>query len=106
MKKEEEVKAGFEAKQEEIDGWKKKHGSVYLLEVEDKRAYLKTPGRSELGYAATVGKTDPMKFNAAILDKCWLAGDDEIRSDDRLFMGACSTLDQIIETAEATIKKL
>jgi len=101
-----EQKQGFTATQEEIDAWKKRHGSVYLLEVEGYNAYVKAPGRNEISYATTIAKQDPMKFNSAILDKCWLAGDEEIKHTDRLFMGAASQLDQIIEIAEATIKKL
>jgi hypothetical protein len=97
---------GFSATQEQIDTWKAKHKNIYLVEVDGKVAYLKAPGRNELSYAATISKNDPMKFNGAIIDKCWLAGDEEIKTDDRLFMGVAEKLDQIIETAEATIKKL
>lgn len=96
----------FTATAEEIAAWKKKHGDVYLVEVDGRSCYLKSPGRNEMSYAATVAGKDPMKFNAAILDKCWLAGDDEIKTNDKLFMGVAEKLDQIIETAEATVKKL
>jgi hypothetical protein len=104
-------KQGFQATQEEIEAWKKKHGGVYEVEAktaegEIKRAYIKRPGRNELDYAASIGAKTPLKFNAAILDKCWLSGDDEIRYNDYLFMGVCGQLDQVVETAEATIKKL
>lgn len=92
--------------QAQINAWKAKYKNVFLIEVEDKKAYLKAPGRNELSYATTVAKQDPIKFNSAILDKCWLAGDEEIKTDDRLFMGVAEKLDQLVETAEATIKKL
>lgn len=95
-----------EVTQEQINAWKGKYGDIFLVEVEDKKAYLKTPGRNELSYAATVGAKDPMKFNEAILNSCWLDGDEEIRTVDRLFLGVSAQLDTIIQTAEATIKKL
>jgi|WetSurMetagenome_2_1015567.scaffolds.fasta_scaffold02807_13 hypothetical protein len=107
----EEVKQGFQADQEQIDGWKKKHGSVFEIEVKGldgniRRAYLKKPGRNELSYAGTVAGKDVMKFNQTILEGCWLGGDEDIKTDDELFLGACNVLDHIIETAEASIKKL
>lgn len=107
----EDVKQGFTAEEEQITSWKKKHGSVFEIEVKSldgniKRAYLKKPGRNELSYAATVGGKDPMKFNQTILEGCWLAGDEDIKTNDELFLGACEVLDHIIETAEASIKKL
>ena len=101
-----EKKGGYTASESDIANWKKKHGGVYLIEVDGRNAYLKAPGRNELSYAATVGAKDPMKFNEAILQRCWLAGDEEIKTEDRLFMGVASKLDEIIETSEATVKKL
>jgi len=91
---------------EQIAELKAKHGSIFMIEVDEFTAYVKTPGRNELSYASAISKSDPIKFNSAILEKCWLAGDDNIQTDDRLFMGVAAKLDQIIETAEATIKKL
>lgn len=101
-----EKKAGYTATQEDINAWKQKHGDIFLVEVEGRNAYLKAPGRKELSYAATVASKDPMKFNEAILNQCWLAGDEEIKTDDTLFMGVAAKLDEIIQMAEATIKKL
>jgi len=97
----------FEATPEQITEWKRKHGSVFVIEVDGRRAYVKAPDRKGLSYAATVSKgTDAMEFNSAILNSCWLEGDAEIKTDDRLFLGVAEKLDQIIETAEAEIKKL
>jgi hypothetical protein len=95
-----------ELTQSEINEMKAKHKSVFLIEVDGRKAYLKAPGRKELSYAASTAGKDPMAFNDAILKSCWLAGDEEIKTDDRLFMGVAAKLDQIIETAEAEIKKL
>lgn len=110
MKKEEK---GFTATQEQIDAWKAKHGedNIFGLEVEDakdectRRAYVRVPNRKDLSYAMTVGK-DPIKFNEAILNRCWLDGDEKIKTDDALFMGVSGQLDQLVPAAEATIKKL
>jgi len=101
------MKQGIKATADEIAVWKKKNpAGIYEIEIEGLVAYLKAPDRKVLGYAASIGAKDPMKFNEAILNQCWLGGDEEIKTDDKLFMGVAAKLDQIIETAEATVKKL
>lgn len=93
--------------QAQIDAWKAQHpGGVFALSVAGKKAYLKTPGRKELGAAMSLSKGDAFKMNEIILENCWLGGDVEIKTDDRLFMSACQKLDVLIEFEEAEIKKL
>lgn len=92
----------------QIKEWKEKYGSVYLLEVDDKSCYVKAPSRNDLSYASAVSSNgkDAMKFSEALLRNCWIEGDNEIQTNDRLFLAAASQLDKIIEVAEAKIKKL
>jgi hypothetical protein len=101
-------KEAFKATDEQITEWKKKYGEdkVHELTVADKRAYLRTPDRNVLGLASVAGKDNPMAYNETILDNCWLAGDEEIRTVDSYFLGAGSALAEIVEMKEATIKKL
>lgn len=91
---------------EQIEVWKKKHGDVFCVTVSDKVAYLKRPDRKTLGAAAVVGKSDPMKYNEILLNNCWLAGDEEIRTDDALFLGVSAKLGELVEIKEAELKKL
>ena len=92
--------------EEQIQAWKKKHGDVFQITVEDKTAYLKKPDRNTLASAMAMGKTNPMKTGETILKSCWLGGDDEIKSDDSYFFGALQQIDQLIEIKAAEIKKL
>jgi hypothetical protein len=92
--------------QEQIDQWKKKHGTIFLIKVEDKVCYLKKPDRKTLSYAATVGAKDNLKFNEAILANCWLGGDEEMKTDDSLFLSVSTRLAEIIEIKEAELVKL
>ena len=57
---------------EQIKQWKAKYKEVFVLRVDDKVAYLRTPDRATLSYASTLATKDPMKFNEAILTNCWL----------------------------------
>lgn len=91
---------------EQIEAWKKKHGDVYSVTVDGKTAYLKRPDRRGLSAAAVIGKTDPIKYNETLLNNCWLGGDDEIKTDDSLFLGASAVLAELVEIKEASLKKL
>jgi hypothetical protein len=91
---------------EQIKQWKAKYKEVFVLRVDDKVAYLRTPDRATLSYASTLATKDPMKFNEAILTNCWLGGDEEIKTDDALFLSASSKLGELIQIKEASLEKL
>ena len=91
---------------EQIEAWKKEHGEVFRIKVEDKECYLKKPSRKTLGYASVAGKENPLKFNETIMRDCWLGGDEEIKTEDTLFLSAGSKIADIIEIKEAELEKL
>lgn len=91
---------------EQIQEWKQKYGEVFRIKVDDKECYLKKPNRKTLGYASMAGKENPLKFNEVILRDCWLGGDEEIRTDDTLFLSVSSKVAEIIEVKEAELEKL
>lgn len=95
-----------EVTKEQIESWKKKHGDVFEVNVDGRTAYLKRPDRKALGAASVLGKDDPMKYNETLLENCWLGGDEEIKTDDSLFLGVSSVLAEIIEIKKAEIKKI
>ncbi len=96
----------FEATEAQIKEWKNKYGDVFEVLVEDKKCYLRKPDRKILGLATSVGQKNPMKFNEVILHNCWLAGDEEIKTDDDYFLGVGAKLETLIQIKEAEIKKL
>lgn len=91
---------------EQIKAWKKQHGDIFKLQIEDKVAYLKKPDRKTMSYATSVAAKDPMKFNEIMLNGCWLAGNEEIKTDDALFLGAAAKIAELIEVKEAELEKL
>lgn len=93
---------------EQIAEWKKQHVYVYALKSQnaDKIAYLRKPTRQELSYASTAGANDPLKFNDSILKSCWLGGDEEIKTNDTLFLGICPLLDEICAFEKFELEKL
>lgn len=89
---------------EQIKEWKAKHGELFEITVEDKSCILHRPTRKDLSYASAV--KDPIKMSEVMLNALWLAGDEEIKEDDSLFLAAIQKMQEILEVKEAEIKKL
>ena len=91
---------------EQIQEWKKQYKDIFVISVEDKKVYLRTPDRKTLSCASILATKDPLKFNEVILENCWLGGDEEIKTDDTLFLAVSSKLPDLIQIKEATLEKL
>ena len=91
---------------EQIEEWKKKHGTVHAVVVDGHIGYLKKPDRKVLRYASSVGAKDPIRFNELLLTNCWLGGSESIKTDDEMFLGASAVLAELIEVKEAELVKL
>lgn len=96
--------------EEQIKQWKAKYGQVSKITVHtddgDKVCYLKMPGRKVMGYASVAAKENPLKFNEVILNDCWLGGDEEIKTDDCLFLSVSAKISELVELKEAELEKL
>jgi hypothetical protein len=90
---------------EQISEWKKKHGDIFKVEVGDSVCYLKKPDRKTMSYVATLGN-NPIRANEALLENCWLGGDESIKTDDEKFFGVSSKLAEIVQVKDAEITKL
>lgn len=91
---------------EQIQEWKKQYKDIFVISVEEKKVYLRTPDRKTLSYASTLATKDPLRFNEVILENCWLGGDEEIKTNDELFLAVSSKLPDLIQIKEATLEKL
>lgn len=89
--------------------------AVYELTIEDNnktyKCLLCEPNRfvieAALAEVAPIGK-DPklIKAGELILNSCWVSGDDEIRTIDRLLVSAALQAYEMINMANATLKKI
>ena len=96
----------MEFTKEQIAELKHKHGEIFKISVDGKSCLLRKPNRKELSYATSAGKDNPLKFNEVILNACWLAGDEDIKTNDTLFLSASAKIADIIEIKEAELEKL
>ena len=89
---------------EQIKEWKEKYGELFQITVEDKSCILRKPNRQDLSYASVV--KDPIKMSETLLNRLWLGGDEEIKTDDELFMATVNVMEDVLKVKEAEIKKL
>ncbi|MCQ2359955.1 MAG: hypothetical protein MJ009_00540 [Paludibacteraceae bacterium] len=96
----------FKATEEQIASWKAKHGDVFKITVDGKCCFLHKPDRKVLGFASMASKENPLKFNEVILQNCWIDGDEEILTNDELFLSVSGKIGELIQIKEAELEKL
>ncbi len=89
---------------EDINKWKATHGDLFKISVEGKSCVLHKPTRQDLSYASVI--KDPIKMSEVMLKQLWVAGDEEIKTNDELFMAVVAKMDEVLKVKEAEIKKL
>lgn len=103
-KKSTEIKG--QATAEQIQDWKSKHDDVFAYEADGRVCYLKRPSRTIVSAASVTGQNDPFKFTEVILVNCWLGGSEDLRTEDKYFMGLSQKVSEIVEIKVGKIKKL
>lgn len=91
---------------EEIEALKSQHGELFKLQFDDKCAILKTPDRKTLSAAMSIADKNPVGFNEMLLKNCWVAGDEEIKTNNSYFLGAAQKLADLINIKQADLEKL
>ena len=89
---------------EDINKWKAVHGDLFEISVEGKSCVLHKPTRQDLSYASVI--KDPIKMSEVMLKQLWVAGDEEFKTNDELFMAVVAKMDEVLKVKEAEIKKL
>ena len=90
--------------EEQIHDYKSKYRDLYLITVDDKSCLLHKPTRQTLSYVSSI--KDPIRMSEAMLGELWVAGDEDIKTDDELFMAVVAKMDEVIKVKEAEIKTL
>ena len=89
---------------EQVAEWKKKHGEIFELSVEDKSCILRRPNRQDLSFVSVA--KDPIKMSETLMKQLWVDGDKEIQERDDLFLAAIPKMEEVIKVKESQIKKL
>lgn len=95
----------MEITEDTIKGWKKKWGDVFKVDVDGKTCYLHKPDRKTLAYVSSA-QGNPIRMTEALLNNCWIDGDEEIKTDDSLFFGVAQQMGSLIDIKKAELVKL
>jgi hypothetical protein len=91
---------------------KKEHGTIYKLEVPTDEdggvavGYIKKMNRSTLSLVMSKIDSDPIGAMEVLLNTTWLEGDERIKTDDDVFLGACTALQEIVTIRTGSLKKI
>lgn len=69
-----------------------------------KSCIVRKPNRQDLSFISVI--RDPIKRKEALLNQIWVAGDEDFKTDDELFLGLSSKLSELISVKEVEIKNL
>lgn len=98
---------------EQIENIKHKHANEKLFcivsgledgKTETKSCIVRKPNRQDLSFISVI--RDPIKRKEALLNQIWVAGDEDFKTDDELFLGLSAKLSELISVKEVDIKNL
>ncbi len=95
----------------EIETLKKKHGELSQITVKDKlgnefHAIVRKPKFADMQIASASEAKKKMTYNLSIWNNCKIAADPAIDADDYLLVGALGQINELVDYAEGSIKKL
>ena len=98
---------------DQVVKWSNSNKGLFFLPIMDeeeqnieKLAILKPIDRHILSYASTKIEDEGLyNFLGAVLESCWIQGDEDIKSDDEYFIPACGKINKIIEGKKAALVK-
>lgn len=97
----------MKATQKQIAEWKAKHGTIYQLQTEDgKVCYIFDPISKLIIVKALMAALlkGSFEFVDALLNNCWIDGDESIKSDDRIKSGLWEQVKDIIDIPEHQVE--
>lgn len=92
-----------QATPEQIAQWKEQYGKVFKYEVDDKICYLRPVDRTTYSVAASKITTSPAKFNEIVIDKIWLGGDEEIKTNDQYYFGLVDFVEELMAKKKGSL---
>ncbi|MDR1848125.1 MAG: hypothetical protein LBR17_08455 [Bacteroidales bacterium] len=104
MEEQQELKG--QVSQEQIDIWKRQHGSVLAIKSNGKICYLKNATKNVASRAMSFDESQSMDCAEMLLNNCWLGGCEDFKTNDYDFMSIASKLDEVLKYGEAELKKL
>ena len=92
-----------EVDKEQIAQWKKEHGGVIGIVVDDTIVYFKNPTRKILEAASKLGQASPLKFNESSVNNCKIGGDLAALEKEDFYMAVQAKVADLVVIKEAEV---
>ncbi len=89
---------------EDIQAWKEKYGSIYVVTLDEDKAWIRKPTRKDIAYSSKA--SDFVKGKELIAESCFLGGDEKFLTDDDYFFALSARIDELTAIKTAEIEKL
>ena len=97
------IKERFGAQLEE---WRKLYGTIKGYGADGKIAVFRVADINIIDACRTISKGSTMRFDIALLENCWLAGDEELLKSDKYKLGIANWGDNLIEIVAGEMVEL
>lgn len=94
-----------QAAPEQIEAWKKRHGSIYTATAENHIAYFRKPTRKELSYAMRL-QDDSLAMTETVLKQCYLGGSTVFYEEVEFMLGAAGLIEKLVVAKKAEVGEL
>jgi hypothetical protein len=92
-----------QATPEQIAQWKQQYGRVFNYVADDMICYFRPVDRNTYSVAASKVSTSPAKFNEIIVNKIWLGGAEELRTEDRYYFGLIEHVEEMLGKVKGSL---
>lgn len=91
----------------QIENWKKEHGKVFGYISEDgKIGVFRTPDLTILDLCQAIAKGSSVRYDCAMIENCWLGGDECLKSETKYVLGIKNWLADLIEVITGEMGEL
>ena len=92
---------------EQIDAYKQQYGTIFRYRSTDgKSCLLKSPDLQTLDACRIISGGSSIKFDIALVENCFIAGDEEFKTNDKYRMGLFEWLGTIIQKVDGELEEL
>ncbi len=92
---------------EQIAIYKAKYGTIFRYTATDgKSCLLKAPDLQVIDACRALSGGSAIRFDTALVENCWVAGDPEFKNDDAYRIGLFEWLGSIIKRVDGQLEEL
>jgi hypothetical protein len=90
----------------QLDEWKRLYGKIKGYGADGKVAVFRPATIQILDACRTISQGSIIKYDVALIENCWLGGDEELKTEDRYLLGLINWGAELIESVAGEMVEL